>query len=212
MKTHRFQAIILIAVVLLLAACNQGTPAQTETESAPAPATATPIPTEPGYPPPVAETVEDSGYPPPVAVPTESAGYPEPGSDQEPEFYATPGAIPEPSSSSGVIVGVVQVNGEPVPNLTIYLAEVLTDGEGLERVASYDRINSPKAYTDESGQFVFSEIRPGRYGLVLDTVLSAYLLHLPQEDAALVIGVEAGEQTEIEVLDYDSLPLPDSGE
>jgi len=212
MNNHRFQIIILLAVVLLLVGCNQGTPAQTETESAQEQATATPISTEPGYPPPVTETVEDSGYPPPVALPTESAGYPEPGSDQEPEFYATPGAIPEPSSSSGVIIGVVQVNGEPVPNLSIYLAEVLTDGEGLERVASYDRINSPKAYTDESGQFVFSDIRPGRYGLVLDTVLSAYLLHLPQEDAALVISVEAGEQTEIEVLDYDSLPLPESGE
>jgi hypothetical protein len=130
----------------------------------------------------------------------------------EVELYATAGPVPEASSSSGVVVGVIQVNNEPIPNLTIYLAEVLNDGEGLERVASYDRVNSPRAFTNEEGEYVFSNILPGRYGLVLDIVLSAYLLHLPQEDTALIITVEAGQVTEIELLDYDSLPLPDVGE
>lgn len=209
MKLLLIKIITMLGMALVLVSCSQGT--ETETATAEPQPTAIPATTDSGYPAPLSEPTEDSGYPPPVIIPT-IAGYPAPISDVEFELYATAGPAPEPSASSGVVAGVIQVNNEPIPNLTIYLAEVLLDSEGLERVASYDRINSPRAFTNEDGEFVFSNIPPGRYGLVLDTVLSAYLLHLPQEDTALMITIEAGQVTEIELLDYDSLPLPDTGE
>ena len=207
MNITKYISISLLIFVFILAACN-GAPAG-ETESVNPTSTAPPINTDTGYPPPAAqlEPTKDIGYPPPVVIPT-IPGYPEPNSEQPDELYATPGAIPQAASSSGVVVGMIQVNKEPIPNLTIYLAEVLIDGEGQERVASYDRVNSPRAFTNEEGQFVFSNIQPGNYGLVLDTVLSSYLLHLPQEDVALIITVEAGEATSIELLNYDDLPIP----
>ena len=162
-----------------------------------------------GYPaPPVMATVEYS-YPAPPELPSiNSSGYPEPNSDQTGEVFATPGPIPRPDSTSGVVVGTIQTNNEPILNLTIYLAKVLVDVEGKEKVIPHDRATSPQALTDERGQFVFSNIQPGNYGLVIDTVLSSYLLHLPQEDVALIITVEAGEATSIELLNYDSLPIP----
>jgi hypothetical protein len=209
MKLLRIKIIALLGIALIFVSCNQGS--EIETAAAESQPTSIPTVADSGYPAPLSEPTEDSGYPPPVIIPT-IAGYPAPNSDVEVELYATAGPVPEASSSSGVVVGVIQVNNEPIPNLTIYLAEVLNDGEGLERVASYDRVNSPRAFTNEEGEYVFSNILPGRYGLVLDIVLSAYLLHLPQEDTALIITVEAGQVTEIELLDYDSLPLPDVGE
>lgn len=211
MKLLLIKTIAMLGIALTLVSCGQGTESETATDE-PQP-TSLPAVTDSDYPPPQDEPADEPGYPypPPAIIPT-VAGYPEPNSDLGVELDATPGPVPEPSSSSGVVVGVIQVNNEPIPNLTIYLAEVLTDGEGLERVASYDRVMSPRAFTNEDGQFVFSNILPGRYGLVLDTVLSAYLLHLPQEDTAMVITVEAGQVTEIELLDYDSLPIPGSGE
>ena len=209
MNINKHILYLLLGIVIFIAACNGA--AVSETEFSVSTKTSTPVITESGYPSPPIETTVESGYPPPVEIPT-VAGYPEPNSDQSGEFYATPGPIPQASSSSGVVVGTILVNNEPIPNLTIYLAEVLVDGEGQERVASYDRVNSPRAFTDEEGQFVFVNIIPGKYGLVLDTVLSSYLLHLPQEDIALAINVAAGEVTSVELLNYDSLPLPESDE
>lgn len=209
MNINRNLHYLLLGIVIFLVSCSEATISKTEKSDTTK--TSTPIITESGYPsPPLEETIE-SGYPPPVGIPT-VAGYPEPNSDQSGELYATPGPIPQASSSSGVVVGTIQVNDEPIPNLTIYLAEVLVDGEGEERVASYDRVNSPRAFSDVEGQFVFANIVPGKYGLVLDTVLSSYLLHLPQGDIPLVISVDAGEVTSVELLNYDSLPLPESDE
>ena len=211
MNIQKNRLYLLLGIVILIASCNGA--ATSETESNVSTKTNTPVITDsdPGYPSPPTEPTVESGYPIPVQIPT-VAGYPEPNSDQSGELYATPGPIPQASSSSGVVVGTIQVNNEPIPNLTIYLAEVLIDGEDQERVASYDRVNSPRAFTDEEGQFVFADINPGKYGLVLDTVLSSYLLHLPQEEIPLVISVEAGEQTSVELLNYDFLPLPQSDE
>lgn len=205
MNIHRKVLYLLLGFVFIITSCSSA--AISETDS--------PIPTDEnavvnpdsGYPSPPTVQLGEPGYPPPPVIPTKP-GYPEPNADQVAEIDATPGPIPQPSSTTGVIVGTIKVNNEPVPNLTVYLAEVLTDDVGIERVASYDRINSPRAFTNETGQFVFSNIEPGKYGLVLDTVISAYLLHKPQEETALIIAVEAGQQTDVEMLNYDSLPLP----
>jgi hypothetical protein len=208
MKINKIILFVGVGLIILIAACT-GTPTD-DVEAIDPTQVNTPIITESGYPPLPVEATVVSGYPAPPVVPTVDSGYPEPNSGQSEEFYATPGPIPQPSSATGVIVGAIQVSNKPIPNLAIYLAEVLVDGEGQERVASYDRANSPRAFTDEQGQFVFSNIEPGKYGLVLDTVLSSYLLHLPQEEIALVIMVDAGQQTDVELLNYDTLPISQS--
>jgi hypothetical protein len=110
---------------------------------------------------------------------------------------------------SGVVVGSIFVNGTPAQDLMLYLGEVMVDEKGQEMVASYDRSNSPRAYTNAEGQFVFSDIRPGRYGLILDTVLSSFLLFQPDAEKALLFDVKAGEQTEVGDMNYDELPIPE---
>lgn len=118
-----------------------------------------------------------------------------------------------PSADAGVVSGILLLDSgeeaEPVSSTILSLAEVLTDSQGRERAASYDRINSPATTTDEQGRFVFTNIPPGTYGLVLDTVMNSYLLLQPGTQRAMTITVEAGEIVDLGELIYEKLPLPD---
>jgi len=169
-----------------------------------------PLPDLSGTDVPVTTGPAGSGYPAPSEVPPPDDAYPAPGGSDLAFNYATPGPVPTPKPGSGGVVGLILVNEKPVPDLMIYLAEVMVDDEGQERVASYDRSNSPRAYTNGEGQFVFSNIQPGRYGLILDTVLSSFLLFEPDGENPLLIEVKAGELVELGEINYDELPIPEN--
>lgn len=115
------------------------------------------------------------------------------------------------TSTTGAIVGILKVkqgaSEVPVSNARLYLGEILQDTRGQERAASFDRLSSPTTVTDESGQFAFSEIEPGRYTLILDTIINSYLLFEPGKTEALIITVEAGKVTDIGTLVYEKLPV-----
>lgn len=159
------------------------------------------------------ETVEteqvEQGYPAPVIATVQP---PYPAADQSPVPTLT---IIDPStilddleSGLGAVTGILLDNNQPRPNAIIYLADVITDEQGREMVASYDRSSSPRSDTDGLGRFVFVNIPPGRYGLILDTVISAYLLHFPIEDRPLLFDIVENELEDIGELDYDNLPIP----
>jgi hypothetical protein len=93
-------------------------------------------------------------------------------------------------------------------NVTLYLAETIKDNTGREVVAAMDRVRSPRTVTDDQGRFVFPNISPGNYGLVLDYVFESYLLLKPDSQEALLIEVSAEKQIDLGTLLYDSLPLP----
>ena len=136
--------------------------------------------------------------------------YPEPSVVLDIESYATAGPVPTPASDKGVITGHLLINGEPVSTVILYLADVTKDDQGIERLAGFSRTSSPTAQVDLEGKFVFADVPPGRYGLVLDTIHSAYLLHQPGEEIEWLFEVIAGELLDLGNLDYDSLPIPDS--
>jgi len=193
----RFTPTLMICLFLLASACSNVNPEATQ--KSPGEDTDA-IPTLPAiiYPPPSSE------YPAPQ-VPVYSPPYPEP--DTEPEFYATPGSMPTPGSEWGIVTGRMLENGKPVVNLILYLAELLKDDKENEAIASFDRVSSPRAYTDTEGRFVFSNIPPDRYGLVLDIVVDSYLLHHPDTEQQILFYIAAGEKTDLGNLNYDSLPI-----
>ena len=86
------------------------------------------------------------------------------------------------------------------------MAAVSKDDQGVERIASYDRASSPRAYVDPNGRFVFADIPAGKYGLILDIVIDAYLLHDPDNNDQFLFTVTNGETTELGELDYELLP------
>lgn len=113
---------------------------------------------------------------------------------------------------TGRVNGVLQVGTsveqQPAKNALLYLAETIKDSSGIDSFAALDRINSPKTVSDDQGRFVFSNVPPGKYGLILDVITNSYLLMKPGSEEALLIEVSAEQQVDLGTLLYDSLPLP----
>lgn len=130
----------------------------------------------------------------------------------------TPPAVEiETSSISGAISGQIiakTVEGAYVPlaGYTIGLGTLVPreDGEG-DMAAAYDPSNSPTTTTNEFGQFVFNDIEPGRYGLILDAVVNQALLSYPlgseEGNGSILMELEADQHVDLGTLRYDSLPL-----
>ncbi len=195
------QFALFLTLLFVLSACSSPNPVGTSAPQEPK-STGT---SQAAYPPPDLEF--GSAYPAPTAVP--QSAYPEPqGEAPTAQPLVSPTALPEPKSDSGHVTGTLLQNGEPARNAILYLAEVIEDDQGQERVASYDRVNSPKSVTDSQGNFAFTDIPPGKYGLVLDVVVSSYLLLDPETGEQFLFTVKGGEVTALGEMDHEDLPIP----
>lgn len=144
----------------------------------------------------------------PEAVNGALAGYPDPQT-RVASAATTPTFDPARSVITGVLLLTVNGTTRPAANVPIYLAEALKDAGGIERVASYSPVDSPRSITDAEGRFWFYNVKPGRYGLILDAVIQGFLLSKPGTDESLVIEATRGQTNDLGNLAYESLPLPD---
>jgi hypothetical protein len=129
-----------------------------------------------------------------------------PAGSQEP---AATRIIPTPSDNKGVITGVLLEGTEefePASNAVLYLADIVASTDGRKAAASFDRATSPNTQTDAHGRFVFSDVEPGEYALVLDRIYNSFLLHDPDGEGDLLFTAEAGETVDLGRLEYLSLP------
>ncbi|MES4787709.1 MAG: hypothetical protein C4294_20005 [Nitrospiraceae bacterium] len=115
-----------------------------------------------------------------------------------------------PDPKLGSIKGVLMVRKDgaekPVVNGNLYLADIKKDASGKEVGATFDRISSPRAFTDGEGRFMFSNVQPGRYGIVFDVIRNSYMLRQPTDGSDLIVTVTPGSQRDLGRLVYDSLP------
>lgn len=142
-----------------------------------------------------------------TAIDKHPAGYPEPQNNSA-SSAATPTLDPNRSVITGVLLSTADGTARPIAHVSIYLAEALKDAAGIERVASYSPMDSPRAFTDAEGRFWFYNVKPGRYGLILDAVVQGFLLSKPGTEESLLIDAKAGQITDLGNLSYDSLPVP----
>jgi hypothetical protein len=117
-----------------------------------------------------------------------------------------------PNSTTGFVIGTLLFedgeNSKPVENVSLFLAKLLKDDKGTPRVAAIDRTDSQRTATASDGSFIFSNVPPGNYGIVLDVVLDAYLLPEPDSDNDLIITVSANKVLDLGTLVYNSSILP----
>lgn len=122
--------------------------------------------------------------------------------------------LPGAAAGSGALTGVLLLRTEeglqPVADVKLAVGETLSDDEGTEWVVAYDPSAAPVAYTDDSGRFVFEGLASGRYGLILDIVMSSFLLYQEGTSSAILFDISDGETTDLGNLEYTELPLPQS--
>lgn len=124
---------------------------------------------------------------------------------------SAPATIPTPvSKEKGVVTGVLlsTASGEkkPIANAPLYLGDVLKANTGMEAMVKIDRNVSPKADVDAQGNFVFTDVPAGRYGLMLDTPRGTLLLNNPDPNAKsknMIIEVKGGDTVNLGNLEYD---------
>lgn len=116
-----------------------------------------------------------------------------------------------PSAGKGNVAGrlfQIKPKGDTVPlaSVTVYLGTIKVSSAGKEMAVTLDRIQAPKAVTNAQGNFVFTDITPGRYGLMVDTPTGAALLNNPDTGSDLIVEVVAGQTMALGELKY-TLPF-----
>lgn len=205
-------ALILLIVSLGLAGCGGGEEPTPVPTVAPAP-TATLTPTET----PAQDTIEPtsaiapSGENNPVQSPLAAPNSP---LSAPPSPLTPPSLAPTPvtSADGGGLIGRITVaksTGDiAVAALMIGLAEVIRGEDGVPKASGYEASMAPKATTDDYGRFVFNDLKPGLYTLILDAVVTQYQLDTVDTGETILVEIKPNEIVDIGELRYPSLPIP----
>lgn len=115
---------------------------------------------------------------------------------------------------TGAVTGLLRARHEdgdirPLTGAVIGLGVLIDNDEGEGKVgAAYSPSDSPRATIKEDGTFVINNIEPAEYALILDAVVSQSLMSTPDGSGDFFVTVEAGEQLDLEILEYETLSYP----
>ena len=209
MKKSSILILAILTIALLLAACNGATPLATTSTAEPADVkqpdtsqasepqaesivepTATFLPGIYPGPPPIVPTFDYTGeaYPVPTGDPTPTL--PEP----------TPISVPTPSQGLGIVTGTLLTSDtDHQPYLTdLYLGSTIpADKDGFPPMVSLSEATDPKAAQDKTGFFLFTNIKPGFYALIVWNPITSTVIQDEKKENYYVFEVKAGEVTDL---------------
>ena len=198
--------ILTVIIILLLTACGSK-------DASESPATTTIVQSSTGAtnPYPMEETPSNgtgSENPYPANQDSEISAYPGPESSSQSqvavsnsENFVSELVVPAPSSGRAVVIGQLVNAQDNSPLLTtLYLSIAETkDDPNLPPKVHFSADSDPMAVQDiDTGQFMFSEVAPGKYAIVVLTASESFFL----KDSAgntLVIDVQADETKDVGV-------------
>lgn len=192
---------LLSLTLALLSACSGPAATPTAPAGSPAESAASPIAQSTGYPAPA-----EGAYPYPA--PNSNPAYPIP-EDPTPDVSYDPIVVPQPSSSEvGNVTGTLyrhDSSGQKTPLIasTVYLAKVIKGNDGSEAMVELNAEIAPKAQTNGLGQFVFTDVEPGRYGLMLQTLRGSVLLNNPSDGSRMVLEISGGKIVDLGEMSYE---------
>lgn len=95
--------------------------------------------------------------------------------DNSPSNMPMDSMIPEPKPDSAIIYGTLMSTktNQPLPNIQLLLANMIPVNPGSGFIVSTSD-NSPNAFTNDRGAFLFLDINPGNYVLILKTPFNSY--------------------------------------
>ena len=149
----------------------------------------------------VPTSISESGSSYPVFTPVPSnAGYPYPKTTELDLLRPEQLEIPVPQTDSGVVTGTLlfQESEEPYLNSILILGQISeADQPGYPPLVGYSLDSDPQAVQAKDGTFAFDRISPGKYGIVLWSPLSSFLLSDPQTGEIILVEVKEGEVTDL---------------
>ncbi len=190
----RSPVLLLLLLCMVLAGCNNEGPVTTD-------AGTTPEATTNGSTPVGEAGVDETG-----------SGDPQPSdATVDAETIAAP---PRPEAGKVMVVGSVvsRGTGEPLPATAVRLAEIYrNEGEGEDNFA-LDAALSPSAMTNEQGSFLFSNIDPGEYVIIVGNVegvdAQAYEIIANPDGSGRVVDAEADQIVDIGKLEVTLNTVP----
>jgi hypothetical protein len=197
MKTRWYLFLLVAAVALALSACRSDDEQPTPTTAATA-ATAAPAPSS--------TATGQEAYPGPgMATPTSQRDPSYPGPSQGPEGLVTAPPnpdreMPEAAGELGAVGGVLiqELVGQgfiPMDPFEFVLAEVVLDSNGNPTLIGFDD-NAPRAETFPTGVFLFTDVPPGTYGLVVNIAVTQFAIKNP-DGTVMLVTVEPGQAIDL---------------
>jgi hypothetical protein len=105
--------------------------------------------------------------------------------------------VPTPVGQLGVVTGtLLKEDNEPYLSELLLGELVYSDNQDAPPLVGYSIETSPRAEYDQTGLFVFKDIAPGIYAIVIWTPISATLL-LDDEEQYVQVLVEAQKLTDL---------------
>ena len=182
----------IIVLALLLASCTNGDVNPTDNPTVPA---ASSPDNAAGYP-----------YPaqgqPVITVASVNSAYPGPDNSQAtPTLVPTPLTLRPPASGKANIHGILTTGANKTPDMNFLLlaSAVPADKPGYAPMLSYSFDDSPRAVQDSTGMFVFFDVTPGQYGLVIASPIGGANVNDPNLNPpqAMVFTVAAGDDKDL---------------
>jgi hypothetical protein len=118
---------------------------------------------------------------------------------------ATTLTVPTPSPDAGVIVGTIfstKMNG-PLPNMGVYLGEYMYMTPGPDYLVTIRQESSLHTFTDSQGRFVFENVPPGKYPILLWTPFSSHVIPDEKHEKELVVEITAGKVTDLDLIEVE---------
>jgi len=90
--------------------------------------------------------------------------------------------------------------------MPVYLGEVLL-ANGTPALASLDKQTAPSTLIQPNGRFVFVNVPPGTYSLIVDMVIHTIILRDPATGGDILVDVKEGETIDLGTLTFPDLSL-----
>jgi hypothetical protein len=116
-------------------------------------------------------------------------------------------AVPTPSAGMSVVAGQVVGSGTaaPIKKTPIYLAQVHWDDQHKNAAYALDISRSPATTTDQNGFFVFSDLPPDEYTLIVGDFYGRNDVVREKNGNARIFQPEAGKTLDVEVVQVNPL-------
>ena len=114
-----------------------------------------------------------------------------------------PRQIPTASADKAVIHGIVrQVNTNKVlseaEGVDVFLAQVIHSADSSLTMSSLDKTTAPRSDPDKNGVFVFANVPPGEYAIVVRSPISEVVARQANDPSKdLVVTVTAGQTLDL---------------